>query len=601
MYVRARFDFTDTGQTPFVFAEPVEVIRAATVAEVLPAFARVEAALAAGRFVAGWVAYEAAPAFDSALVTHPPGDVPPVCFGVFEQPRPAQPLQRPVNAPRPLLWQPGLPETEHARAVSAIREAIAAGDTYQINFTFPLGADVPPDADLDAVYAELATAARAPFAAHLGAGDWQVLSLSPELFFRLDGDRLITRPMKGTSGRGRWRAEDDDLRETLRTSAKNRAENVMIVDLSRNDLSRVCEWGTVQATGVFDVQPFPTVWQMVSTVEGRRRPAATLTDIFRALFPAGSVTGAPKSSSMRLIAELEQVPRGAYCGAIGYAGPDGRAEFSVGIRTVTVDQSRRAAVYNVGGGITWDSAAGDEYTEAIQKSACLTPQPAAGLIETMRVERGQIVRFKRHLTRMRESAAFLEIPFDEASTRATIEEAPCLGHSASPHRLRLCLSPTGDIAVECRPMDPTPTMPSVALASSPVGSGDRCLCHKTTDRRVYERHAADHPDAWDVLLWNERGDLTEFTRGNLVLELDGRKVTPMRDAGLLNGVFRQELLDRGEIVEAVLTKADLDRATGLWFINSLRESVAVALHTPGPSAPDLPSRAQGSSPAVRPT
>jgi para-aminobenzoate synthetase/4-amino-4-deoxychorismate lyase len=594
--VRARFDFTDTGQAPLVFAEPVEVIRAATVAEVLPACARVEAALAAGRYVAGWVAYEAAPAFDSALVTRPAGTVPLVCFGVFDPPEQAVAPVVTTRLSESWAWTPRIAAAEHATAVAAIREAIAAGDTYQINFTFPLGAEVPRDADLDAVYAELATAAKAPFAAHLDVGDLQVLSLSPELFFRREGRRLVTRPMKGTAPKGRWAAEDEALRDGLRASVKNRAENVMIVDLSRNDMSRVCEWGSVEASSLFEVQPFPTVWQMVSTVEGRLRPDATLTDIFRALFPAGSVTGAPKSSSMRLIAQLESVPRGAYCGAIGYATPDGRAEFSVGIRTITVDMADRRAVYNVGGGITWDSAAGDEYAEAIQKAACLTPQRPVGLIETMRVEGDTVVRLDRHIARMRASASFLGIPFDDPAIRSALVD-----RIAPADRLRLQLSANGEVAVACTLMDPTPSEPIVVLATSPVSSGDRRLCHKTTDRRVYERRATAHPGAWDVLLWNERDELTEFTRGNVVLEIDGRRLTPRRESGLLNGVFRQELLDRGEIAEAVLTRTDLARATRLWFINSLREWVAVALHTPGPSGPGLPSRVQGSSQAVRPT
>jgi para-aminobenzoate synthetase/4-amino-4-deoxychorismate lyase len=242
-------------------------------------------------------------------------------------------------------------------------------------------------------------------------------------------------------------------------------------------------------------------------------------------------------------------------------------------------------VYNVGGGITWDSAAGDEYAEAIQKAACLTPHRAAGLIETMRVEGDTLVRLDRHIARMRASAAFLGIPFDERALRyaffecgASVRRSPDSRlRQNGPLRLRLQLAADGEVAVACTLMDPTPSDPIVVLATSPVRSADRRLCHKTTDRRVYERQAAAHPGAWDVLLWNERDELTEFTRGNVVLEIKGRRLTPSRESGLLNGVFRQELLDSGEIAEAVLTKADLARATQVWFINSLREWVAVTM------------------------
>jgi para-aminobenzoate synthetase/4-amino-4-deoxychorismate lyase len=259
---------------------------------------------------------------------------------------------------------------------------------------------------MSGLYAQLALAERVPYAAFIEIDDWAVLSLSPELFFRRDADRLTTQPMKGTAPRGRWAAEDAARAEGLRTSEKNRAENVMIVDLCRNDMSRVCDIGTVAAPSMFEVVRYPTVWQMVSTIEGRVARSAGLQDIFRALFPAGSITGAPKSSSMRLIAGLEQAPRGVYCGAIGYASPDGRATFNVAIRTMTVHRPTGRAEYGVGGGITWDSTAADEHAEAMQKAACLEVRPPFSLFETMRFENGGYVRLDGHLRRLRESADY---------------------------------------------------------------------------------------------------------------------------------------------------------------------------------------------------
>lgn len=571
--MRARFDFLADGQ-PVRCDALVAVLEARTVAEVGPVMAAAEQALRDGFHIAGWVGYEAAAAFDPALVTQSAGAMPLVCFGVFRELRQADPLVAPDEAGAPVVeWTPQLSREAHSDGVATIREAIADGETYQINYTFRLSANLRPAAGpldpwtpgrLDRYYAQLSSAEQVPYAAFIETDDWAVLSLSPELFFHRDGDRLVTKPMKGTAPRGRWDEEDRAMGESLRTSAKNRAENVMIVDLCRNDLTRVCRVGSVQATSMFDVHRYPTVWQMVSTVEGTLRPDATLTDIFRALFPAGSITGAPKSSSMRLIADLEHAPRGVYCGAIGYASPDGRATFNVGIRTIGVHRPSGRAEYGVGGGITWDSTAADEHAEAMQKAACLEVRSPFSLIETLRYENGAYVRLEGHLARLQASAEYFGFP---------IPPSPHLLISPSPHRVRLSLSRAGHLTVTSEPLDPTPGHPTYALASTPVGSSNRWLCHKTTRREVYERHKAEHPDVWDVLLWNERRELTEFTRGNVVLELDGRLVTPARTSGLLAGVFRQHLLDSGQVGEAIVSVDDLPKATGLWFVNSLREWV----------------------------
>lgn len=573
--VRARFDFAGADTGPIEFARPRSVITARRVEDVRAAFLAAQAALDEGRWVAGWVAYEAAPAFDHALACRPPSEVPLVCVGVFDAPAPADALAPGASRPEAPTWTPTIDRAAHAAGVAAIREAIARGDTYQINYTFPLEARVDV-IGLDDLYRHLAWQARAPYAAFVEDDEWAMLSLSPELFFRTDGVVIETRPMKGTAARGRWLAEDRAIAEALAQSQKNRAENVMIVDLCRNDLTRVCETGSVQATRLYDVERYPTVWQMVSTVEGRLRSGTTLTDIFAALFPAGSITGAPKSSSMRLIAELERQPRGVYCGAMGYAAPGGRAVFNVAIRTMTVDRTTDHASYGVGGGITWDSRATDEHAEAIQKAACLIPERPRGLIETLRYENGECVRLDLHLARLRDSADYLGIPIS-SSLHLAISRSPQLAISPPRHllRVRVVCDPSGAVSVTTEPFEPVAGPVSIALADKPVSSGDVRLFHKTTDRAVYDAHRAKRPDVFDVLLWNERGELTEFTRGNVVLEIDGVRVTPARSCGLLAGVFRQELLDAGDIHEAVIPVTDLDRARQVWFINSLREWVEV--------------------------
>jgi len=575
--MRARFDFLAAGH-PVLFEDPHDVLTARSVAEVPGVMAAADQALRDGYYVAGWVAYEAGPAFDSALVTQPPGNVPLVCFGVYTERQSAPELVAPDEASSPLTWTPALTPAQHARGVATIREAIADGETYQINYTFRLHADLGTSGPRDSgtlapLYASLASAERVPYAAFLETDEWSVLSVSPELFFARDGQRLITKPMKGTAPRGRWTAEDDAHAEALRTSEKNRAENVMIVDLCRNDLTRVCRVGTVEATSLFEVQRYPTVWQMVSTVEGALLDGALLTDIFGALFPAGSITGAPKSSSMRLITDLEHAPRGVYCGAIGYASPDGRATFNVAIRTMTVHRPTGRAEYGVGGGITWDSTAPDEHAEAMQKAACLEVRPPFSLIETLRWESGEYVRLDAHLARLGDSADYFGFAFDEPNIRSAISPSP--HPPISPSRVRLTIDFEGTLGVTHQPMDVTPEAPTFAVALTPVDSSNRWLFHKTTRREVYDHHKAAHPNVFDVLLWNERGELTEFTRGNVVLELDGRMVTPPRECGLLGGVFRQGLIDSSQIAEAVVMVSDLRRATRIWFVNSLREWVEV--------------------------
>jgi para-aminobenzoate synthetase/4-amino-4-deoxychorismate lyase len=576
--VQLRFDFVNASGViaPLRFASPQRVIVARETADVAAAMRDVDESLRAGKYVAGFVAYEAAAAFDAALVTQASVDLPLVWFGVFDAPELAPPLSA-VETPPQVEWASVISRDDHRRGVEAIRAAIAEGDTYQINYTFRLTAAIDPSA-LTPLYSALARAERVPYGALLELGECTLLSLSPELFFRADlkTGRIVTQPMKGTAARGLWLDDDDARAERLSRSEKNRAENVMIVDLARNDVTRVAEIGTVRATSLFHVDRYPSVLQMVSTVEGRLREGASLTDIFRALFPAGSITGAPKSSSMKLIAALEHAPRGAYCGAIGFAAPGGEAVFNVAIRTVTAHEDRRAE-YGVGGGITWDSEAGDEYAEALSKAACLVVRPEFDLLETLRLENGDAIRLEKHLERMADSAAYFGFEMDLGRVREAVA-SEVQRHPTSSSRLRILLSQAGVVTVESHELEsPSPGRKRVELATSPVDRTDRFLYHKTTARSVYERHAAVHPGAFDVLLWNDARELTEFTRGNVVIELDGRRVTPPRECGLLKGIFRNELVARGEVVEAVVTTGDLDRATGIWFVNSLREWVDVTL------------------------
>jgi para-aminobenzoate synthetase/4-amino-4-deoxychorismate lyase len=588
-----RFDFPDASGRPhpILFADPLDVIVARQVDDVLPAMRRVDAALDAGCYAAGFVSYEAAPGFDAALVTRPASRVPLVWFGVFGAPRPAGALAAHADdggrmpAPRArsldddLPWAPDVSAAEHAWAVAAVKDAIARGDSYQANYTFRLRAAADA-ATLATRYYRLAYEQRATYAAYLDLGPCRVLSLSPELFFRRTGDRLVTRPMKGTARRGPTPAADAAAAAALAASAKDRAEHVMIVDLARNDVGRVAEVGSVRASSLFDIERHPTVFQMVSTVEGRVTAGTPLSDVFAALFPAGSITGAPKTSSMRLIADIESSPRGIYCGAIGYAAPNRDAIFNVGIRTMVVDVEHGCAEYGIGGAITWDSTARDEYAEARSKAVCLVPRPRFDLIETLRLEGGVYARLDRHLARMAASAGHFDRRFDAARLRAALD-AHATAHDGRRRRVRVRLPASGDVEIESGPLEAPAAGPArVVLARTPIARGDEWLYHKTSCRGVYDRHRAAHREAFDVLLWNEARELTEFTIGNLVVELEGGRWTPPVESGLLAGTFRDELLDTGAIAERVLTLEDLASASRVWLVNSVREWVEVAVDAP---------------------
>ena len=576
------FDFADAQGRPqrLCFREPIQVIAAHTLAEVRLALEAVAQAARAGRYAAGFVAYEAAPAFEPALRVRPPvGALPLLWFGVFDAPQPA-----PALPPGPFAlseWQPTVSRTAYAAAIDTVREAIARGDTYQANYTMRLRAQFSGD-DL-AFYEQLRAAQAASYSAYLNLGRYRILSASPELFFHWDGAQLTSRPMKGTAPRGRWPAEDEAFATWLAASEKNRAENLMIVDLLRNDIGRVARVGSVAVPALFAIERYRTVHQMTSTITAQTRPGTDLASLFDALFPCGSITGAPKIETMKLLAKLEDTPRGVYCGAIGLVAPGGAATFNVAIRTVTLDTASGAAEYGVGGGITWDSTAADEYAEALLKAALLRERwPAFELLETLRLEYGDYALRERHTTRLAESARYFNIPLDLPAIDAALDAA---ARAAGPGmwRVRLLVDQQGVPRAEHQPLPPAPAAPQpVRWSRTPVSASDRFLFHKTTHRTMYDTRRAEAPDAFDVLLWNEEEEATEFTIGNLVAEIAGQMFTPPLNCGLLPGTMRAELLARGEVRERVLTRAEVAAATRLWLVNSVRGWVPVQLREPAP-------------------
>ncbi len=554
----------------YSFNTPRRIITAHSLEEVRPALDAVESAVQTGAWAAGFLAYEAGPAFDPALTAHAPGDFPLVWFGLYDTPS-SEEIPDSSGAYTVGAWEPLVSQGDYGLAIERIHEHLAAGDTYQVNYTFPMTASFQGDAQ--AWFRQLCAAQGQGYFAYVDTGRFKVLSASPELFFSLDGSDLVTRPMKGTCRRGRWPDEDRARAEQLLATEKERAENLMIVDLLRNDMGRISETGSVTVPRLFEAERYETLWQMTSTVTARSQ--AAMPDILAALFPSGSVTGAPKAETMKIIRQLEPHPRGIYCGAVGYIAPGRRACFNVAIRTATVDTHSGTAEYHVGGGITWDAVAAPEYEECRNKAAILTHyRPEFSLLESLRYDDGYFL-LDAHIARLLASAGYFGRPVDEIALRTALTEYANRIQEA-PAKVRCLLDVQGRIHIEHATLPPAKPW-RVALAPDPVSSTDVFLFHKTTHRSNYDHRLAARPECNDVLLWNERDELTEATMGNIVLEIHGRKYTPPVDCGLLAGVFRNHLLETGEIEEAVLTKPDLQRATRLWLINSVRKWVETIL------------------------
>lgn len=553
----------------FVFRGFQSAIIAERPEDIRHAIGEVEKAGQRGLHAAGFVAYHAAPGLDHAFVVRDrDDDFPLLWFGLFEGREEVDPADSPDGILDEIPdWEPSLSRSDYDRDLSAIRSYITAGDSYQVNHTFRMSARL--SGDRWALYRALCRSQNADYCAYVDTGRHQVLSASPELFFSLKKGCLTTRPMKGTHRRGRWVEEDDGFARELARSEKNRAENLMIVDLLRNDLGRVSETGSVSVSDLWNVEPYETLFQMTSTVESRLRPETGLTQLFEALFPCGSVTGAPKIRTKEIISELEAESRGIYTGSIGYVSPDGDAMFNVAIRTVAVENKSGRAVFGVGGGITWDSTSEDEYQECLTKARVLTERrPDFYLFETVRFDPGiGVFLLDRHLDRLTQSARYFGFPIDRDRLVGVLRELT--EGCSETTRVKLILHSDGYISCETGAVSIL-NFDSYTASVSPVrvDSSDVFLYHKTSNRDIYDRCQQACSNVDDVILVNERDELTETRIGNLVLEIDGCLVTPPLDSGLLGGTFRAELVDRGEIQEGVLVIDDLQRAQNVFMVNS---------------------------------
>lgn len=573
-----------------IYTAPVEIFAAYRPSDVQRVLAEAEAARVAGRGeLAGYIAYEAGLALEPKLLelarARSGAAGPLVWLGLFDsEPESVAASEMPAwlaahsegeASLGPL--EPQLSPGGYEAAFATLRDAIRAGDIYQANLTYPLSGSYRGDPV--ALYAQLRASAKAGYGGLIFDGSHWLLSFSPELFVSLDGPNAKAKPMKGTRPRGADEASDAALKEELATSVKDRAENLMIVDLMRNDLSRVAVPGSVRVDAPFAVESYPTVHQMVSSVRAQLAPGRTAMDLVRALFPCGSITGAPKIRAMELIHEVERDARGPYCGAMGRIGSSGSAAFNVAIRTLRltpIENGQGSAVLGVGSAIVADSDAMAERRECEVKAGfarASSPDLAAAgfdLIETMEFnpEIG-IALLELHLERMKSSARALGFEFDRHAARNQIQ-ALCFELEA-PAKLRLITARSGATALETAPM-PEPfeeTLPVVALPH-PLDPSDWRLAHKTSDRGFYEEalSAAQGLDAKEAILVREDGLVTEGCWTNIFVERDGVLLTPPVSLGLLPGVLRAFLIEKGKAKEAELTLDDL--ADGFQLGNAVR-------------------------------
>ena len=569
--MRARFDDLRPGRhRSFELTGLLATGQAADLSRVRPLVEEAAGRAEAGEWVAVALTYEAAAGLQPGLSVHDPqGPVPLAWFAAFSnvnhEPRwgSAQPYE--VGS-----WAAAVSKSDYLAMVDEIRQLIAAGDTYQVNYTIPLRTSV--EGDLMSLYRGLIEAQSGGYGAFLETDEWAVLSASPELFVRWDRNgQLVTRPMKGTRRRGRTPAEDARLRDELESSDKDHAENVMIVDLLRNDLGRVCEIGTVHVEHLFDIERFDTVWQLTSEVHGMSRSDVDLIEVLAGLFPCGSVTGAPKKRTMEIIQSVEPDPRGIYCGTVGYLSPDPaepKAHLNVAIRTVEVDRTNGQARYGAGGGITWDSDPLQEWQEVAAKAAVLdvVPEPLT-LIETMRWEPDTgVIRRDRHLERLAASATHFDVPLNLAMLTDRLDAIS----ADRALRVRVTVSRAGHHEVELGPAPALNQPIEVAIDDVPVDDQHLFLFHKTNRRTVYRDAADRHPEMEDVLLINTRGQITESTRANVAALLGDTWVTPPLSDGLLPGVLRAEMLASGQLTERSLSVADVRSADAVELISSLR-------------------------------
>lgn len=571
------------GPPSLLFSEPIDIISASTPEDVPSAMQRIEAGVASGLHAAGFFAYELGYVLEPKLRPLLPEkrNVPLLWIGLYQAPlemTSAEVEHWLATHTRSgsfrftdvsLSWS----EADYLQRFTEVIEKIRAGDIYQLNLTFKSRFRL--SGSPLTFFLDLRQKQRVAYGGIVDTGEVTVLSASPELFIEQDGRTIFTRPMKGTAPRAGTEEADAEARRELSADVKQRAENLMIVDLMRNDIGRISEIGSVEVTDLFTVETFKTLHQMTSGVRATLNEGVGVADLMRAIFPPGSVIGAPKIRAQELIRQLESEPRGVYCGAIGYISPKGRALFNVAIRTPVIFRNGDGEM-GIGSGVVFDSQGPKEYAECLLKMKFLTdPVKRFDLIETLLFDpaEGSFVLLERHIERLATSARYFAFAYDEAATRQALDNA--VAGKNGRQRVRLLLSENGELTVTTSPLsasDPKAVM-RFALSSSRVDSADLFLFHKTTRRELYDRERQEYADRLkvdEVVYFNERGELTEGSFTNIFIEKNGELLTPLLSSGLLPGTLRAELIAEKRAREEVLTLADLQGADAVYLGNSVR-------------------------------
>ena len=563
MHKQTIIDFKELGLR-HLFTKPIKELKTRDIDQVEALLKEVETYQEAGFYAVGYISYEAAPAFEKKLAVHPAplmGEY--LLYFTIHQEVETLPFPEDYEAvDLPANWKEEVEAPAYQEAIKTIHHHIRQGDTYQVNYTVQLSQEL--EADPLAIYNRLVVEQKAHYNAFIQHDDVAILSISPELFFEQDDRLLTTRPMKGTTRRGL--TNQTDLKEAawLEADPKNRAENMMIVDLLRNDMNRISEIGSEQVTRLCQVEQYSTVWQMTSTIESRLRAEVDLIQTFQALFPCGSITGAPKISTMEIIQQTEIAPRGVYCGTIGILLPKGKRIFNVAIRTLQMQGNR--AIYGVGGGITWDSKWEGEFQETKQKSAVLYRQePHFELLTTGRIHQGELIFLDQHLTRLREASRYFAYPYDEPKLLKELQEELAHLKSNLDYRCRIALQKNGAFQLTITELTDLPASYLQAqLTEQKLDLATPVTYFKTSQRDHLGQ--SDHEQIFHL----PDGSLLETTIGNLVLEIEGQLYTPPAHLPLLDGIYRRHLLETQQVEEKLLTLNDLTDADRIYACNALR-------------------------------
>ena len=565
-----------------LFEFPSKIIRADRPDEVDGALAALKEGLGRGLHAAGFFSYELGYILEPKLLPLLPSEraVPLLWFGLYSGPRTmkgsevqswltAEAIGNPTLGALAHTWD----SASYLERFEEVQNKIRAGDIYQLNLTFKAKFNL--QGSPLALYRDLRLKQRVAYGGLVDTGDVTILSSSPELFIEQEGRIIATRPMKGTAPRAGTLAGDDQARRALSSDIKNRAENLMIVDLMRNDLGRIADLGSVSVTDLFTVETFKTLHQMTSGVRAVLKDGIGIEEVLRAIFPPGSIIGAPKIRAMELIRALETEPRGVYCGAIGHFSPNGDALFNVAIRTAVIDR-RGAGQMGIGSGVVADSDGAKEYAECLLKMKFLTdPVRRFELIETLLYDGANgFWLLDHHMKRLANSSGYFGFTFSDEAARAALNAAVA-DQSAARSRVRMLLDEDGKTTVTTTllPEQAADWVMHYVVSDARLNSGDLFLYHKTTRRELYDRdwaHFHDTLGADEVVYLNERGELAEGSRTSIFVKRDGMLLTPPLTAGLLPGVLRQSLLDTGRAIEARLTIADLNHTETVYLGNSVR-------------------------------